>query len=139
VNKADEIDRITRKIIGAAIRVHKALGPGLLESAYEACLVYELRELGFRVEQQKPLPVIYRGVKLDCGYRLDMVVEDSVIVDIKAVEELTPLHTAQVLSYLRLAGLPVGLLINFHVQLLKRGIRRIVNEFPEPTHGLSSK
>jgi GxxExxY protein len=126
-----QLDRISRKIIGAAINVHRALGPGLLESAYEACLVYELRQLGLRVEQQKPLPVAYRGVDLDCGYRLDLVVESAIIVEIKSVDELAPIHEAQFLSYLKLSGLSVGLLINFNVRVLKQGLRRIVNHFPD--------
>jgi GxxExxY protein len=122
---------VTGQIIGAAVRVHRALGPGLLESAYEACLVFELRDVGLNVEQQKPLPVVYRGVKLDCGYRLDLVIEGLVVVEIKAVERLTTVHTAQVLSYLKLSRHKVGLLINFHVQMLKNGIRRVVNEYPD--------
>ena len=127
----DKLDQVTGRIIGAAIEVHKTLGPGLLESAYEACLAYELRQLGHKVEQQKPLPVIYKEVKLDCGYRLDLVVDDAVIVEIKAIEQLAPIHDAQVISYLRLADKRVGLLINFHVSLLKNGIKRIVNNFPD--------
>lgn len=124
--EADE-DNITRRIIGAAIEVHRALGPGLLESAYEACLAYELTQRGLRVEQQKAMPVVYRDVCLDCGYRIDLLVEDRVIVEVKAVSELLPIHSAQVLSYLKLSGCPVGLLINFHEQVLKDGIKRIVN------------
>ena len=100
------LDNITDKIISAAIKVHRALGPGLLESAYEACLVFELSESRLKVEQQKPLPVIYRDVKLDAGYRLDILVEDSVIVEVKAVEQIVPIHQAQLLSYLKLVGLP---------------------------------
>ena len=131
MNGKDRLDQITGSIIGAAIEVHKTLGPGLLESAYEACLAYELRQLGHKVEQQKPLPVIYKEVKLDCGYRLDLVLEDAVIVEIKATEQLAPIHDAQLISYLRLADKRVGLLINFHVQLLKTGVKRIVNNFPD--------
>lgn len=127
---ASQLNAVTEQIIGAAMEVHRALGPGLLESAYEACLVYELRERGFRVEQQKPLPVVYKGVQLDCGYRLDVVVDGCVIVEIKAVEKLTTVHEAQLLSYLRLLDCRVGLLLNFHCTMLKNGIRRIVNEFP---------
>jgi GxxExxY protein len=134
----DKLDQITGRIIGAAIEVHKTLGPGLLESAYEACLAYELRQLGYKVEQQKPLPIIYKDVKLDCGYRLDMVVEDLVIIEIKAIEQLAPIHDAQVISYLRLADKRVGLLINFHVSLLKNGVKRIVNNFPDPAHSAIS-
>jgi len=130
MNEEDKLNSITEAIIGAAIAVHRALGPGLLESAYEACLAFELRERGLKVEQQKALPVVYRTVKLDCGYRLDLVVEDAVVVEIKAVEHLAPIHEAQLLSYLRLADKRIGLLINFHVKILKDGVRRIVNEFP---------
>ena len=125
----DQLDLITRRIIGAAIEVHKGLGPGLLESAYETCQAFELRQHGFKVEQQLPLPVVYKDVKLDCGYRLDLVVEDSVILEIKAVQELAPIHDAQLLSYLRLSGKSVGLIINFHVHVLKDGLKRVVNEF----------
>jgi GxxExxY protein len=127
----DRLDQISRRIIGAAIEVHRHLGPGLLESAYEACLAFELKRLGLRTEEQRPLPVVYKQVKLDCGYRLDMVVEDEIIVEIKAVEKLLPIHEAQLLSYLRLAKKKVGLLINFHVPVLKNGLKRIVNEFPD--------
>jgi GxxExxY protein len=121
------LNKITEQIIGGAIAVHKVLGPGLLESAYEACLVYKLGERGLKVEQQKALPVVYRDVKLDCGYRLDLLVEEQVIVELKAVERLMPIHQAQLLSYLKLADLRLGLLINFNVQLLKKGVRRIAN------------
>jgi GxxExxY protein len=100
VSEKDRLDEITRRIIGAAIEVDRHLGPGLLESAYESCLVFELKQLGFVVEQQKPLPVLYKGIVLDCGYRLDIVVEDSVIVELEAVEQLAPIFEAQLLSYL---------------------------------------
>ena len=124
-----EIDQITEKIIGCAITVHKELGPGLLESAYEACLVYELSQLGLAVEKQKPLPVTYRSVKIDCGYRIDLLVEEQVVVELKAVEKLERIHEAQLLSYLKLSGYSVGLLINFNVEILTRGLKRIVNKF----------
>jgi len=133
-----KLDGITRKIIGAAINVHRALGPGLLESAYETCLAFELQQLGLKLERQNPLPICYRGITLDCGYRLDLVVEDSVIVEIKATEGLLPVHQAQVMSYLRLTGLRVGLLITFNVPVLKRGLKRIVNDFPDPTRAPST-
>lgn len=120
------LNEITEKIIGAAIAVHKTLGPGLLESAYEACLAYELVQRGLKVEQQKPLPLRYREVQLDCGYRLDLLVEDVVIVEIKTVDALAPIHQAQLLSYLKLSGCKLGLLINFNVELLRQGIRRVV-------------
>lgn len=118
--------KATEGIIGAAIEVHRELGPGLLESAYETCLAHELAERGFRVERQVPLPVRYKGVALDCGYRLDLVVDGEVIVELKAVKAFEPIHTAQLLTYLRLAGLRVGLLLNFNVAVLKQGIRRVV-------------
>ena len=111
----------------SAIKVHKALGPGLLESAYEACLAHELRKRERKVLTQVGLPVIYDGVKLDVGYRLDMLVEDSVIVELKAVETILPIHEAQLLSYLKLSALKVGLLINFHVPILTQGVKRMVN------------
>ena len=123
------INKITESVIGAAIAVHRELGPGLLESAYEACLAYELSEKKLNIERQKIIPVIYRGVQLDCGYRLDFLVEDKVIVEIKAVDKLEPIHEAQIISYLKLSGCKVGLLINFKVTILKHGIRRFVNEF----------
>ena len=130
----DRLDRITRSIIGAAIEVHRHVGPGLLESAYQTCLAYELRHQGFLVEEQKPLPVVYKDVSLDCGYRMDLVVQDAVVVEIKAIEQLAPIHDAQLLSYLRLSGKKVGLLINFHARPLKAGVKRIVNEFPDSWH-----
>jgi GxxExxY protein len=123
----EEINKITEAVVGAAIEVHRTLGPGLLESAYVACLVYELMQRGFKVMQQVSLPLVYKNVKLDCGYRLDLLVNDAVIVEVKSVESLQPIHEAQLLSYLRLADCKVGLLINFNVKLLKHGIKRFVN------------
>jgi GxxExxY protein len=121
-----EADPLTGNIIGAAIDVHRALGPGLLESAYEACLVYELRLRRLKVEAQKPLPIFYKDVILDCGYRLDLVVEDQVIIEIKSVSAIAPIHETQLLSYLRLYGTCArGLLINFNVKRLVEGIRRM--------------
>lgn len=111
--------------------VHRALGPGLLESAYEACLAFELAQRGLKVEQQKPLPVVYREVRLECGYRLDLLIEGQVIVEIKSIDSLLPIHKAQLLSYLKLSGCHVGLLINFNVRILKDGIVRVVNNFPD--------
>jgi len=125
------IDDITERILGAAIRVHRALGPGLLESAYESCLAFELLDLGLKVERQKSLPVIYRGVQQDCGYRLDLLVEEKVIVEIKSVESILPIHQAQLLCYLKLSCCTRGLLINFNVRFLNQGIRRLVNHFPD--------
>jgi GxxExxY protein len=121
-----EADPLTGAIIGAAIDVHRALGPGLLESTYEVCLVYELRLRRLKVEAQKPLPIFYKDVMLDCGYRLDLVVEDQVIIEIKSVNAIAPIHEAQLLSYLRLYGTCArGLLINFNVKRLVEGIRRM--------------
>ena len=123
----DPLNHVTSGLIGAAIDVHRALGPELLESAYEACLAYELIQREMKVEQQKPLPLIYRDVQLDCGYRIDLLVDDAVTLEIKSVDSLTPIHQAQLLSYLKLSGCEVGLLINFNVKLLKQGIVRMVN------------
>lgn len=122
-----DLNRITSQIIGAAMRVHAALGAGLLESVYEACLKYELSKLGMKVRSQVELPVIYGKVRMEVGYRLDLLVEDAVIVELKAVEALLPLHQAQLLSYLKLSGLKVGLIINFNVPHLRNGIIRLVN------------
>ncbi|HEV7673017.1 MAG TPA: GxxExxY protein [Candidatus Angelobacter sp.] len=120
------VNQVTHAIIGAAMKVHSALGPGLLESAYEACLVHELRKAGFRVAQQAELPVIYDGVRIDLGYRLDLIVNDCVIVELKCVEKIAAVHEAQLISYMKLSKKNVGLLINFHVRHLKDGIKRFV-------------
>lgn len=119
---------ISKEIIGAAIKVHKELGPGLLESAYQACLYYELVQSGFKVEREKALPIVYEEVELDCGYRIDLMVEGKVIIELKAVKELTDIHMAQILTYLKLSDLRLGLLINFNSVLLKNGIKRVVND-----------
>lgn len=119
-----EMNELTEQIIGAAIEVHKHLGPGLLESAYEECLCHELHLRGIPFERQRDLPVEYKGVKLDCGYRLDLLVAGMVVVDIKAVAAIHPIHEAQLLTYMRLGGWHVGLLLNFNVEVLKQGIRR---------------
>jgi GxxExxY protein len=121
------IDGLTEKIIGAAIAVHKALGPGLLESAYEECLAHELDLAKISFERQVALPVIYKSIQLDCGYRLDFLVEKTVIVELKAVENFQPIHEAQLLTYLKLGGWPIGLLINFNVPVLMKGIKRMVH------------
>jgi GxxExxY protein len=120
------VNQVTHAIIGAAMKVHSALGPGLLESAYEACLVHELRKSGFKVAQQVELPVIYDGVRIDLGYRIDLVVNDCVIVELKCVEKIVAVHEAQLISYMRLSKKNVGLIINFHVRHLKDGIKRFV-------------
>ena len=127
MGERERLNGITEVIIGGAIQVHRVLGPGLLESAYEACLAFELKKRGLRIEEQKPLPLVYDQVKLDCGYRIDLVVEGAVVVEVKSVDALAPIHEAQVISYLKLSGCKVGLLINFNVLQLKQGIRRFVN------------
>lgn len=120
-------NEISENIIGCAIQVHRELGPGLLESSYEECLYYELVQSGLLVEKQKPLPLVYKEVKLECGYRIDLMVERKVIVEVKAVEALNDIHLAQVLTYLKLSKVKLGLLMNFNVTLLKSGIKRVVN------------
>jgi GxxExxY protein len=128
--------QLTQEIIGAAITIHRRLGPGLLESAYEACLAYELQKIGKRVERQKPVPLFYEDVKLDCGFRADLIVEGRVAVELKCKEALHPIDEAQLLSHLRLLNLPLGLLINFHVMVLKDGIRRLANNYREPVESI---
>lgn len=118
-------EELTEQIIGAAIEVHKSLGPGLLESAYEECLCHELELRGLKFERQKPIPLKYKGIKLDCGYRIDILVENKVIIELKTVEQIMPVHEAQLLTYLRLANIKVGLIMNFYVPVLKDGIRRM--------------
>jgi GxxExxY protein len=127
-----ENDALTERTIGAAIEVHRHLGPGLLESAYEECLSYELRRSGLHVDRQRALPVVYKGNRLDCGYRLDLVVQDEIVIEVKAVERLLPIHEAQVLTYLRLSGMRVGLILNFNTRVLKDGLRRMVLSAPSP-------
>lgn len=121
-----EFDAVSGKIIGCAIEVHRLLGPGLLESAYEECMAYELRSIGLTVERQKPIPVIYKEIKLGCGYRLDLLVNNCVIVELKSIEIFAPVHEAQILTYMRFAGVKTGLLINFNVTVLKNGLKRYV-------------
>ena len=121
------MNALTEKIIWAAIEVHKALGPGLLESAYEECLAHELSLANFFFERQVALSVTYKSCQLDCGYRLDFVVEKTVVLELKAIESLQPIHEAQLLTYLKLGGWPIGLLINFNVPLLRKGIKRMVH------------
>ena len=119
-------DAITGRIIGCAIEVHKVMGPGLLESAYEECLCHEMALAGVPFERQVSVPLAYKGVALDCGYQLDLLVEESVVVELKAVEKLLPIHEAQLLTYLRLAGKHTGLLINFNIPVLTQGLKRLV-------------
>lgn len=129
--ESKKINEITKTIIGGAIEVHRALDPGLLESAYEECLCRELslRQISFK--RQYPIPVVYKNIRLDCGYRIDLVVEDKVVVEIKAIDNLQAIHDAQLLTYLKLGNWKVGLLINFNIPFLKQGIRRRVLEFKE--------
>ncbi|MEM9022486.1 MAG: GxxExxY protein [Bacteroidota bacterium] len=122
-----ELNQLSEIIIGKAIDVHRQLGPGLLESAYRECMLYELKQEGLKVEKERPMPVVYKEVKLDHGYRLDLLVENRVVAELKSVEALTDVHTAQVLTYLKLGNYPLGLLINFHVKLLVNGLKRIIN------------
>src|SRR3989344_5704941 len=121
-------NELSNEIVGAAIEVHRHLGPGLLESTYEECLCYELTNRSVKFERQKSLPVAYKGTKLDCGYRLDLVVDGLVILELKAVDQLQPIHSAQLLTYLKLSNLKLGILVNFNVAVLKNGIKRVVNE-----------
>ena len=130
-NETARLNLLSNRVIGAAIRVHEELGPGLLESAYEACLSFELVNQGLRVERQVPLPLVYRGQRLECGYRIDMVVEEELIVEVKAIERLEKVHSAQLRSHLRLSKRKLGLLLNFNVKWLRDGIKRVVNGFPE--------
>ena len=120
-------NELSNKVIGCAIEVHKQFGPGQLESAYQECLFYEIKNAGLSVEKEKPMPIIYKGVKLDHGYRMDLLVEKKVVVEIKTVEALNDVHTAQVLTYLKLGNYKLGLLLNFHVSTLKKSIKRIIN------------
>jgi len=123
-----ELNEVSAQVVDAAMKVHSVLGPGLLESAYEACLKYEIEKRGLRVQQQVASPVVYDGIKVDIGYRLDLLIEDAVIVELKAVERLTAVHEAQLLSYLKLSRKKIGLLIDFNVAHLKNGIKRRVND-----------
>lgn len=131
MNSENQWNQITDKIIGSCIRIHKTIGPGLLESAYEACLAYELSAQGLFVERQKGLPLVYGEMRIDCAYRLDLLIERLVVVEIKSVDALCLIHQAQLISYLKLSKCRVGLLINFNVDVLRKGIRRVVVDFPE--------
>ena len=129
-----EFDVLSRRVIGAAISVHRELGPGLLESAYEKCLVHELTEQNIECAEQVPLPILYKGCRIDCGYRIDILVEQALILELKSVESLQTIHQAQLLTYMKLANKPVGLLINFNSVPLKQGIKRLVLSFnPSPS------
>jgi GxxExxY protein len=128
-----ELDRLTQLIIGAAIEVHRQMGPGLMESVYEECLCYELSHLGLRFERQSHLPILYKGMKLASGFKMDFLVEDAVVLELKTVDHILPVHCAQLLTYLKLSGKRVGLLLNFNEPILKKGLKRLVNQFQDPT------
>jgi GxxExxY protein len=126
-------NQLTEQIIGAAIEVHRNTGPGLMESVYEECLCYELSQLGLRFRRQVHLPISYKGIKLDCGFKMDLLVEDAIVLELKTVDQLLPIHSAQLLTYLKLSGKKVGLLINFNEPILTKGLKRLVNHFREPS------
>ena len=132
---AVDLNGITRKIIAAAIEVHRHLGPGLLESAYQVCVCYELSRMGLSFTREVHLPLSYKGLQLDCSYRIDLLVEDAVLVELKSIEQILPIHSAQLLTYLRASHKPIGLLINFNVLVLIDGIKRIVNDYNESNRG----
>lgn len=138
IYRSSSLNFITSQIINLAIKVHRSMGPGLLESVYLTCLCYELKKAGLIAEREKGVPLFYEGVKLDQLYRLDLLVQEKIIVEIKAVESITGVHKAQLLSYLKITGCPIGLLINFNVELLKDGIYRMVNNFSETSELFSS-
>lgn len=121
-----EINEITKEVIGAAVEVHKQLGPGMLESAYEECLCYELENRGFSIQRQKPVPIVYKDIKLECGYRIDVLVDDTLVLELKSIDAIAPVHVAQILTYMRFANKKIDLLINFNVTVLKNGLRRYV-------------
>ncbi|MGC3988697.1 MAG: GxxExxY protein [Chthoniobacteraceae bacterium] len=129
--KRDQIDQLATRVLDAAFEVHRLLGPGLLENAYEMALCHELSLAGISFERQKPLAVVYKGVNLDCGYRLDVLIEDTLVLELKSCDQLIPIHEATFLNYLKLSGCPLGYLINFNVRLLKNGIKRIANQLSE--------
>lgn len=124
-------DQIAKDVVDAAFKVHSTLGPGLLESAYEACLAHELTRRGYRIERQKEQPIIYEGLEIEVGYRLDILVDDQLIIELKAVEQMLPIHQAQIMTYLRLSRKTLGLIINFNVPLIKNGIKRVAMNHPE--------
>ena len=121
-----KFEQLSKEIIGCAIEVHKNIGPGMLESAYEECLAYELKQKGLNFERQKPVAVHYKEIKLDCGYRIDLLVENQIVLELKSIESLSKIHTAQILTYMRFANIRKGLIINFNVTMLKNGIKRFV-------------
>jgi GxxExxY protein len=131
VPRVSRLNQLTEQIIGAAIEVHRNTGPGLMESVYEECLCYELSQLGLAFQRQVQLPIAYKGIKLDCGFKMDLLVDDSVVLELKTVDQLLPVHSAQLLTYLKLSGKKVGLLINFNEPILTKGLRRLVNHFKD--------
>jgi len=126
---SDDLDRLSKEVIGAAIEVHRVLGPGLLESAYEECLAWELGLRKFQLRRQMPIPVVYKDLRIEEGYRVDMIVNEGVILELKCVDALEPIHTAQLLTYLKMTGLKLGMLLNFRVDVMRHGIKRVVNNF----------
>ncbi|HEX3744416.1 MAG TPA: GxxExxY protein [Bryobacteraceae bacterium] len=132
VSQGARVKQLTESIIGAAIEVHRVTGPGLMESVYEECLCYELSQRALRFQRQVELPVAYKGIRLNCGLRMDLLVEDIVVLELKTVDHILPVHEAQLLTYLKLTGKKVGLLINFNERTLAKGLKRMVNHFPEP-------
>ncbi len=126
---SDDLDRLSKEVIGAAIEVHRVLGPGLLESAYEECLAWELGLRKFQLRRQMPIPVVYKDLRIEEGYRVDMIVNEGVILELKCVDALDPIHTAQLLTYLKMTGLKLGMLLNFRVDVMRHGIKRVVNNF----------
>jgi GxxExxY protein len=131
--RVSRLNQLTELIIGAAIEVHRQTGPGLMESVYEECLCYELSQLGLSFQRQVHLPISYKGIKLDCGLKMDLLVEDAIVLELKTVDQLLPVHSAQLLTYLKLSGKKVGLLINFNEPTLTKGLKRLVNHFKEPS------
>ncbi len=127
IELSEELNNLSYQIIGCAIEVHRILGPGLLESAYQNCLIFELKKAGLKVEKEISLPIVYKGMKLDYGYRIDLLVNNQIVIELKTVEELTDVHKAQVLTYLKLGDFPLGLLINFQSKILKNNIKRYIN------------
>ena len=132
VPPVSRLNQLTEQIVGAAIEVHRQTGPGLMESVYEECLCYELSQLGLNFQRQVRLPIAYKGIKLDCGFKMDLLVEDAIVLELKTVDQLLPVHSAQLLTYLKLSGKKVGLLINFNESVLTKGLKRLVNQFREP-------
>jgi GxxExxY protein len=131
IELSDELNALSYKVIGLAIEVHRQLGPGLLESAYQTCLFYELQKAGIKVEKEKTLPIIYKEIKIDHGYRIDLLIEDKLVVELKTVENFTSVHLAQILTYLKLGQYPIGLLINYNSKILKNNIKRFINTTPD--------